>query len=155
MTIKSIKEAIALQVEVDQFLVDKDLKNLVGEYGEVLIATALKGKRQTATTQGYDIQHKKWGRIEVKTRKYELKANGVVRKEDRAVGFANKKNGFDWMAHVILDTNYKVIKACLAKYSEIWPEIQLREKISFKVSSSLISSIDISQEVKEAEKSLE
>ncbi|MEN2268993.1 hypothetical protein ACSTKY_13175 [Vibrio parahaemolyticus] len=152
MTIKNLSDAIALQAEINVFLAKEGIKDLVGDYGELLVYKALGGTRENAVNQGFDISHLKYGRIEVKTRKYELLETGKVRKENRAVGFKGKEGGFDWLAHVILDTNFKVVSACLAPYNEVWPEVQrTKDKIGYSTSSKLPSSIDITNEVRTAQ----
>lgn len=146
MTISNLGQAIEFQIEINRFLVANDMKNLVGDYGELLIQKALGGTMQNAVNHGYDIQHDEYGRIEVKTRKYELKKGGGSKKEDRAVGFSGKENNFDWLAHVILDTDFKVIEGCLAKYQEVWPEIRRTPyKVGYSTSSNLRSSIDMTR----------
>jgi len=155
MRIDTLQEAIKFQIEVNRFLASKKIKDLVGGYGQLLFVEAAGGTNMSATNQGFDVQHPVYNRVEVKTRRYELKLEGGVKKETRAVGFKGKENGFDWLAHIILDTDYRVVYGTLAKYSEVWPEInRCSEKVNFSVSSSLPSSIDITAALKEAEANL-
>ncbi|WP_153448924.1 hypothetical protein [Vibrio algicola] len=155
MPISSLKEAIESQIEINQFLSKNGIRDLVGDYGEFLVLEALGGEKQTAVTQGFDIKNKKFGKIEVKTRKYELKQDGSIKKENRAVGFKGKEEQFDWLAHIVLDVNFKVVKACLAVYAEVWPEVQrTKDKIGFATSSKLESSIDITLKIQDAQMSL-
>lgn len=152
--IDSLDDAINHQVAINALLQKQGIKDLVGDYGELLVATALGGIRQLATTKGFDLQHPEYGRIEIKTRQFELKADGKVVKENRAVGFKHKENGFDMLAHLLLDTNYAVVSACLVRYDEVWPEIAKRMKVSYQVSSQLPSSEIITDKLKLAEKTL-
>lgn len=155
MDINNLNEAIELQVEVNKFLRSKGIKDLVGDYGELLIHKVLGGTRESAVNKGFDISHPKFNRIEVKTRKYELNQNGKTRKENRAVGFKGKENGFDWLAHIILDTDYSVISGCLCSYQDVWPEIQEKKgKVSFGVSSNCDSSIDLTEELQSAQRNV-
>lgn len=108
MKISSLQQAISNQAEIVRFLADQGIKDLVGDYGELLTQQALGGVRMNAVNQGYDIQHPEYRRIEVKTRKWELQKDGSVRKEDRAVGFKGKEEQLEWLAHIILGTDFKV-----------------------------------------------
>lgn len=155
MPISSLEDAVGYQVKINRFLAENDIKDLVGDYGEILVQKALGGIKQNAVNRGFDIQHDSLNRIEVKTRKYELKQDGSIRKENRAVGFEGKENNFDWLAHVILDPEFKVVKACLAKYDEVWPEIQrTTNKVGYATSSKLASSRDITKELQGAQTEL-
>ncbi|WP_460588657.1 hypothetical protein, partial [Haliea atlantica] len=93
MQIDTLQEAIAAQAAIIRYLARNGIKDLVGDYGELLIHQAFGGERKSAVHQGFDILHPEFGRIEVKTRKYELKEDGSIRKESRAVGFKGKENG--------------------------------------------------------------
>jgi len=144
--ITSLEEAIRYQTKINKFLANNGIRDLVGDYGELIVHNAIGGKKQSAVNQGFDIRNEKYGRVEVKTRKYELKQDGTVKKEIRAVGFKGKENNFDWLAHVILDIEFNVVCACLAKYDEVWPEVQrTKDKVGFSTSSKLPSSIDITK----------
>jgi len=153
--IQSLEEAISYQAEINRFLAKNGIKDLVGDYGELLVHRALGGRRQNAVNQGFDIDHSEYKRIEVKTRKYELVQDGSVRKENRAVGFKGKENGFDWLAHVILDVNFSVVGGCLVSYQDVWPEVQRTiDKVSFATSSRLPSSINITDKLNKAQQEL-
>lgn len=155
MPIQSLEEAISYQAEINRFLAKNGIKDLVGDYGELLVHRALGGRRQNAVNQGFDIDHSEYKRIEVKTRKYELVQDGSVRKENRAVGFKGKENGFDWLAHVILDVNFSVVGGCLVSYQDVWPEVQRTiDKVSFATSSRLPSSINITDKLNKAQQEL-
>lgn len=144
-----------MQLEINKFLMSRKIKDLVGSYGELLVSAALGGARKSAVNQGFDIYHEEYGRIEVKTRKYEIKSDGTVVKESRAVGFSNKEEGFDWLAHVVLDCDYMVKGACLVHYSDVWPLIRNSgDKIAFSKSSSLPSSIDILAHLQRAQQNV-
>ncbi|WP_338589299.1 hypothetical protein VXM60_13665 [Shewanella khirikhana] len=155
MPIQSLQEAIASQAEINRFLAKNGIKDLVGDYGELLIHKALGGNRENAVNQGFDIQHPHYKRIEVKTRKYELLQSGGVRKEGRAVGFKGKEDGFDWLAHIVLDVDFSVVGGCLVSYQDVWPEVQrTKDKIGFSTSSKLPSSINITNQLRDAQKAL-
>ena len=155
LKINSVSDAIKAQIHINRFLLNNGIRDLVGDYGEILIERSIGGRRENSTNKGFDIKHPKYGKIEVKTRKYELKADGKVRKENRAVGFKNKEGQFDWLAHIVLGADYQVVSACLAKYDEVWPEIQKTgDKVGFTASSSLPSSLNISSELRKAQKDL-
>jgi len=66
MPITNLQEAINAQIELDEFLKNYDLKDLVGDYGELIVQNAIGGERQKAVNQGFDIMHEKYNRIEVK-----------------------------------------------------------------------------------------
>jgi len=150
--ITSLEEAVKYQTQINKFLASNGIRDLVGDYGEFIVHNAIGGEKQSAVNQGFDIKNEKYGRVEVKTRKYELKKNGTVKKESRAVGFKGKENNFDWLAHVILDIEFNVVSACLAKYDEVWPEVQrTKDKVGFSTSSKLPSSIDITETLKGAQ----
>ena len=152
MPITTLQDAIAAQAEVNRFLASSGIKDLVGDYGELLIHKALGGIRRNAVNRGFDIDHVEFQRIEVKTRQYELMQDGTVRRESRAVGFKGKENGFDWLAHVVLDVDFTVLGACVATYGDVWPEIERTTgKVGFPTSSRLPSSRDITQQVKKAQ----
>lgn len=152
MQVDTLQEAIAAQAAIIRFLSRNGIKDLVGDYGELLIHRAFGGERKSAVHQGYDILHPEFGRIEVKTRKYELKEDGSIRKESRAVGFKGKENGFDWLAHVVLDTDFSLVGACLAPYAQVWLEIERTTgKVGFPTSSKLPGSRLITSEVKAAQ----
>lgn len=155
MPIDSLNAAITAQAEINRFLARQGIKDLVGDYGEMLVHQALGGTRQNAVNQGFDIQHPEHGRIEVKTRKYELLQHGGIKKESRAVGFKGKEHGFDWLAHVVLDTDFTVVSACLAAYHEVWPEIQrTKDKVGYTTSSRLPASRDITARLRAAQQAL-
>ncbi|MGY0798166.1 hypothetical protein ACW7G0_03800 [Lysobacter sp. A286] len=146
MAISSLQEAISVQAKINRFLASNGIKNLVGDYGELLIHKALGGNRKNAVNRGFDIEHPDLQRIEVKTRKYELKRDGTITRESRAVGFSGKKNSFEWLAHVVLNVDFSVVGACLVHYDDIWPEIErTTKKVGFPTSSTLPSSRDITQ----------
>ncbi|WP_269621258.1 hypothetical protein [Zhongshania sp. BJYM1] len=152
MPITSLEEVVRYQTQINKFLASNGIRDLVGDYGEFIVHSAIGGEKQSAVNPGFDIKNDKYGRVEVKTRKYELKQDGSVKKENRAVGFKGKENNFDWLAHVILDTDFKVVSACLAKYDEVWPEVQrTKDKVGFATSSKLPSSIDITETLKGAQ----
>ena len=152
MPIQSLEDAIATQAEINRFLAKSGIKDLVGDYGELLVHKALGGRRENAVNQGFDIEHSEYKRIEVKTRKYELLQDGGVRKENRAVGFKGKEEGFDWLAHVVLDVNFLVVAGCLVSYPDVWPEVQrTKDKVGFSTSSKLPSSIDITNRLQQAQ----
>ncbi|WP_445776550.1 hypothetical protein [Shewanella sp.] len=155
MSIKTLSQAIKKQAEINKFLAQNGIKDLVGDYGELLAYTGLGGKRENAVNQGYDILHSEFGRIEVKTRKYEMLQSGAIRKENRAVGFKGKENGFDHLLHIVLDVDFSIVSACLCKYQDVWSEIEKTTgKVSYSKSSSLPSSIDITNELKAAQQKL-
>ena len=155
MPISSLQEAITTQAEINRFLAENGIKDLVGDYGELLVHEALGGQRQNAVNQGFDIDHNEYKRIEVKTRKYELLQDGGVRKENRAVGFKGKEASFDWLAHIVLDVNFAVVAGCLAAYQDVWPEVQrTKDKVGYATSSKLPSSIDITVKLQAAQKKL-
>jgi hypothetical protein len=150
--IKSLEEALRYQTQINKFLVSNGIRDLVGDYGEFIVQNAIGGEKQSVVSQGFGIRNEKYGRVEVKTRKYELKQDGTVRKENRAVGFKGKENNFDWLAHVILDIEFNVVSACLSKYDEVWPEVQrTKDKVGFSTSSKLPGSIDITETLKNAQ----
>lgn len=155
VTIYSLQDAIASQVKINRFLAENGIKDLVGGYGELLIHKAFGGNRENAVNQGFDIQHPQYKRIEVKTRKYELLQNGRARKESRAVGFKGKENGFDWLAHIVLDVDFAVVGGCLVSYQDVWPEVQrTKDKVGFSTSSKLPSSLDITHLLLDSQKAL-
>lgn len=155
MPVNSLREAIATQAEINRFLAKNGIKDLVGDYGELLIHKALGGNRENAVNQGFDIRHPQYERIEVKTRKYELLQSGGVRKESRAVGFKGKEEGFDWLSHIVLDVDFSVVGGCLVSYQDVWPEVQrTKDKVGFSTSSKLPSSINITNQLREAQKAL-
>ncbi len=155
LKISSLSQAIKTQAGINKYLADKGIKDLVGDYGEILFHEAFAGKRESAVNQGFDISHNHYGRVEVKTRKYEILQSGKTRKEDRAVGFKGKENGFDWLAHIILDIDFSIVSACLCAYEDVWPEIQkTKDKVSFSKSSDLSSSIDITEMLRNAQLTL-
>jgi hypothetical protein len=158
LKIESLKQAIGMQSAINRFLSENGIKDLVGDYGELLVNRALGGSRAGAVNQGFDIIHPDFGRIEVKTRKYELQRDGRIRKEDRAVGFLNKEGGFDWLAHVVLNVDFSVEAACLVDYADIWPEITKTEgkngKVAFARSIGCPSSQSITEEVRIAQREL-
>jgi hypothetical protein len=156
MLISNLKEAISAQAEINKFLASRGIKDLVGDYGELLVHRALGGTRKNAVNQGFDIEHPELKRIEVKTRQYELKQDGTIGKENRAVGFKGKKNRFEWLAHVVLNIDFSVVGGCLVHYDDVWPEIErTSEKVSFPTSSRLPSSRDITQELRQAQQELD
>ncbi|WKJ90680.1 hypothetical protein QZJ86_00675 [Methylomonas montana] len=156
MLISTLREAISAQAEINRFLALNGIKDLVGDYGELLVHKALGGTRKNPVNQGFDIEHPELKRIEVKTRKFELLQNGSVREENRAVGFKSKKNSFEWLAHVVLNIDFSIVGACLVHYDDVWPEIErTSEKVSFSMSSCLPSSRDITQELRQAQQELD
>lgn len=155
VTSDTLERAISAQAEINRFLARNGIKDLVGDYGELLIHKALGGKRKNAVNRGFDIDHDDLRKIEVKTRKYELRESGGVTKESRAAGFSGKENSFDWLAHVVLDIDFSVVSACLVHYKHAWPEIvKTTYKIGFSKSSRLPSSRDITSEVRAAQMAL-
>ena len=150
-----MQEAINAQVNINNFLKTCGIKDLVGDYGELIVENTIGGKRQNAVNQGFDIMHDKYNRIEVKTRKYKRNASNKLVKENRAVGFTGKKDNFDWLAHIILDEEYRVIAACLAKYDEVWPIIQSSSgKISYSQSLNSRDSKNITEEAQAIQRTL-
>lgn len=155
MAISSLLEAIKAQIEINRYLALNEIRDLVGDYGEMLVHKALGGERQNAVNRGFDIRHNNYKRIEVKTRKYELKRDGSIKKENRAEGFEGKENNFEWLAHVVLDIEFNVVNGCLAKYEEVWPEIKrTTKKVGYAKSSGLPSSRDITEELEKAQHEL-
>ena len=66
-----------------------------------------------------------------------------------------RANGFDWLAHIVLNESFEVVNACLAKYSEVWPEIQKKTgKVGYNTSSSLPGSIDITSNIQNSQKEI-
>lgn len=154
-TIKTLEEAVSAQAAINRFLASQSIKDLVGDYGEILAQKALGGARQTAVTKGFDILHPELNRIEVKTRQYELLSDGTIRKESRAVGFKGKEGGFDWLVHVVLDPHFYVVGACCVNYRDVWPEVlRTKDKIGFPTSSRLPSSYDITEKLRTAQREL-
>lgn len=150
--LQAISQAIHRQVEIDRYLRTHGVKDLVGDYGEILAHKALGGSRTPPTTEGHDIDHPTYGRIQVKTRKYELQRDGKVRKEDRAVGFKPERpEQFDWLCHIVLDVDYSIVGAALVAHQCVWPEIVGKSmKVKYAMSCSLPSSIDITPKIKAA-----
>jgi hypothetical protein len=103
-------------------------------------------------TEGHDIDHPSYGRIQVKTRKYEFQRDGSVRKEDRAVGFKlDKPSQFDWLCHIVLSIDYSVVGATLVAHGCVWPEITGKSmKVKYATSCSLPNSVDITTKIKAA-----
>lgn len=149
--IKTLNDAIELQIKINDFLKTKEIKDLVGDYGELLIAETFPGTPQSFVNQGYDFMSKKYGRIEVKTRRQKKGST-----ETRAVGFSGKLDGdggFDTLAHIILNENFEVQEACLVKYDDILDEIKLRKgKVSYKFSSTQASKEIITDKLQETQK---
>ena len=58
MKIKSLEEAINLQIDVSRFLVKNNMLDQVDDYGEFLVQQVLSGKK-SAINQGFDIFHNK------------------------------------------------------------------------------------------------
>lgn len=148
--LRAIAKALPAQVKIDRYLRRNGVKDLVGDYGEILAHKVLGGTRTPPTTEGHDIDHPEYGRIQVKTRKYELRLDGTVKKEGRAVGFKRDKPlQFDWLCHLVLDVEYQVVGATLVSYECVWPEITSKSmKVSFQLSCSLPSSIDLTSQFK-------
>jgi hypothetical protein len=152
VSITSLEEAIKHQIQINKFLASNGIRDLVGDYGEFIVRHAIGGEKQSAVNQGFDIKNEEYGRVEVKTRKYELRQDGSVNNENRAVGFKGKESNFDWLAHVVLDIEFNVANACLAQYEEVWPEIlRTKGKVGFSTSSKLSGSIDITNKLKAAQ----
>lgn len=105
----SLEDAVGYQPKINKFLAENNIKDLVGDYGEILVQKSLGVTRQNAVNRGYDIRHDFYKRIEVKTRKYELKQDRAVPKENRAVKFEGKESNFDWLTHVILDADLRYV----------------------------------------------
>lgn len=155
MEISSLLEAIQQQAIINRYLAKNGIKDLVGDFGEILVHEALGGVRQSPTNKGFDLLNDVYKRVEVKTRKYEIKQDGTFRKENRAVGFDGKQDSFDWLAHVVLDVDFTVLHGCLVRYEDVWPEIlKTTMKVGYSKSSKLKSSIDITEELKTAQNNL-
>ena len=146
--IKVIASAIERQAELDRQLRSHGVKDLVGDYGEILAHRALGGVRTRPTTEGHDIYHPVYGRIQVKTRKFELQRDGRIKREGRAAGFIRERpEQFDTLCHIVLNVDYSVAGAVLISYACAWPEItRTSMKIAFSTSSSLASR-DITKEI--------
>lgn len=145
MKICTIAEAIRAQKAIDEFLFyEIGSDDLVGRFGKVLAASALRGELMPPITKGFDVRHPEYRRVQVKTRK--LPRDG--RRETRAVGF-REPNEFDWLCHVVLNNDYSVWGAWLVPYEKAWPMItQMSMKISAEQSRSL--GLDFTEVFREA-----
>jgi hypothetical protein len=151
-----VRASIQQQIKIDNDLRSVGIKDLVADYGELLAARALGDvKLEKPVTPGHDITHPELGKVQVKTRKLPVKANGKTGSETRAVFKVDEPNQFDWLLHIILNPDYSINAATRAKYDEVWPEItKTSMKVTFPISSTLSSSVNMTDEIKEASKEL-
>src|SRR5687768_6297220 len=87
-----------------------------GQYAARLVADAL-GARVLANgvNQGFDLEHPRYGRIEVRSRRYPLDG----RREDRAQVPLSKQGLFDHFVHIVFDGDFTVAAAYLAPHDAI------------------------------------
>jgi len=87
-----------------------------GQYAARLVGDAI-GAHVLANgvNKGFDLEHDKYGRIEVRSRRYPHDG----RREDRAQVPARKTGLFDYFAHVVLDTNFAIAGGYLAPHDVI------------------------------------
>lgn len=149
-------DLVARQKAIDDELRELGIRDLVGDFGELIAARALGVSREKPVTEGHDIIHPTYGRIQVKTRKSPAAVDGkTARIENRAAGFKAPKTAgetaFDWLMHVVLNSDYSVDKACLVSHSDVWPEIERTTmKVGYNISSTRASSQDWTARLKEA-----
>ncbi len=118
----------------------------VADYAEQLVAEALNGTREeNRNAKGFDLIAPGLGRVEVKFR--QLPKNG--RLEERVSLKQTKQYGFDYLAVVILQPDFRVKGAVVVPYKEAWRIIEASpyKRISFSQACSCNGAINITREV--------
>ncbi|WP_162820671.1 hypothetical protein [Microvirga calopogonii] len=118
-----------------------------GQYAALLVARAL-GACVVANgvNQGYDLEHPRYGRIEVRSRRYPLDG----RREDRAQVPSSKQGLFDHFAHIVLDQDFTVAGAYLAPHDAIDAHVGKSKQryVRFADGAALPQAVDITADVR-------
>lgn len=116
------------------------------DYAEILVAEALNGKRiASGVNRGFDVTALKYGRVEVKCR--QLPPDGRI--EERVQLGTAKQDGFDYLAVVIFEADFRVKGAVLVPYGEVWKHVTTSayNRINYAQARGLGGAIDITSGV--------
>jgi hypothetical protein len=119
------------------------------DYAEVLVAEALTGQRlSNRVNRGHDILTQLYGRVEVKCR--QLPPDDRV--EERVEIKSSKEDGFEFLAVVIFQPDFRIKGAVMVPYAEVWRFIanQQYNRISYSQACFLTGAIDITLAVQAA-----
>jgi hypothetical protein len=118
-----------------------------GQYAALLVARTLEARViANGVNQGFDLEHPRYGRIEVRSRRYPLDG----RREDRAQVPSSKHGLFDYFAHVVLDQDFTVAGAYLAPHDAIDALVSRSRQryVRFADGAALPQSVDITAKVR-------
>jgi len=151
MTELSLSSVVQAQIEIDKYIRANGLPDLVGSLGEQLAQIVIGGKLMPPAFKGFDIQHERYGRVQVKTRKLNYAANGSLGTETRAVLSTYSPGDFDHLVHIVLDGEYRVRRAILVRAEEVFLSIRGNSgKININQTASLGGAIDMTEEFRKA-----
>lgn len=146
--LKKIRALIAQLSDVRHKLAEHDIRD-TSDYAEVLVARALRGRRENYINKGFDVLTKSYGRVEVKSRC--LPEDG--RQEERVEIGRGKTEGFDYLAIVIFLHDYRVKYGVLVPYEHVWSMISVRRyrRLSYMQARLFPGALDITKKLKAVE----
>ncbi len=124
-----------------------------GPYAELLVAKALGARVLTnGVNQGFDLEHPRYGRIEVRSRRYPLDG----RREDRTQVPSSKHGLFDHFVHIVLDQDFSVAGAYLAPHDAMEALVKRSKQryVRFADGAALPQAVNITAEVRAAQAGL-
>lgn len=122
---KSIAELLKLHADVSEALRDRravrTANNPTGDYGEYLFCEALTLHRQDNSVKSFDAKDARGVRYQIKARRLHR------RNQSRVLGAIRDLTGFDLLAAVLFDDNYRVLRAAvipvsIVRDSVVWKE---------------------------------
>lgn len=119
------------------------------DYAEVLVAEAVGGQRlENRVTKGYDVFAPNGGRIEVKCR--QLPLDGRI--EERVEFRDSKRDGFEYVAVVIFQSDFGIKGAVVVPYAAVWEFVQRQQykRVSYSQGCRLPGAVDITGAVRAA-----
>ena len=112
----SIRELLNELASVRRKLSEYGIRDESG-YAEMLVAEALNGKRHSSGVEkGSDLLAPEFGRVEVRSRTLPLDG----RNEARLNLPAKKRDGFDWFAGIVFNSDLTINHAFLLPHDEAW-----------------------------------
>jgi hypothetical protein len=150
LSLASMRELFRYSHEIEKELWSRYKIKDQGSYAEHLVAEALGASvLANGVNKGFDLLHERYGKIEVRSRRYPLDG----RREDRAHLSIKKSGLFDFFVHVAFDSDYSVSGAYLAPHDAI-AALAAESKnrcVRFSAGSALPNSTDITAKVKKAQ----
>jgi len=113
-------------------------------YAEMLVCAALDGQLALTNNPDYDINCKKYGKVQVKCR-----VNGTGGTQNRTNFKRYKEGAFDHAAIVIFESDYRIKGAVILPFSTIVSIIRPAGHVTWQDASTHQNSVDIKSELTE------